>query len=69
MENVETLEAMALPFNKQVEFQKVTYENNFTMLRLRFREGKRFTMVDLDPDSARHWIKVLSDFEKNATTG
>jgi len=43
------------PFGKVVEMMDVTLENNVRLLRVRIREGSRFTIMDLDPVTARHW--------------
>lgn len=62
MEQIEVIEKTMAPYGKEVEFQQVTYDNGFSMLRLRIREGKRFTMLDLDPLTASHWLKILSEW-------
>ncbi len=48
MESIEKIAEIAAPFNKQLEFQDVIFENGFPLLRVRIREGRRFTIVDLD---------------------
>jgi hypothetical protein len=32
------------------------------MLRLRIREGNRFTVMDLDETTARHWAAAMSSW-------
>jgi hypothetical protein len=58
-EQTQSLEKFAIPYSKEVELFHVVYENGFPILRLRIREGKRFTMVDLDAASAEHWGEAL----------
>lgn len=41
-----------LPFGRQVRLKNVDYHNGLNMLRLIWREGKRLTIVDLDPEAA-----------------
>lgn len=41
-----------LPFNKTVDLKNTEYEGGMDMLRLTFREGRRFTTIDLDKASA-----------------
>ncbi|MDX1810365.1 MAG: hypothetical protein R3240_00335 [Gammaproteobacteria bacterium] len=60
MEEIESIEKTQAPYGKEVEFQTITYDNGFQMLRLRIREGKRFTMVDLDPNTAKDWLRIIS---------
>lgn len=45
--------SLMLPFNKTVGLKNVEYEGGMDMLRLAFREGRRFTTIDLDRDSAQ----------------
>lgn len=59
MEEVKAIDNMQAPFGKEIEFQQVRYENDFVMIRIRIREGKRFTTIDLDPDSARRWLSIM----------
>ena len=41
---------------QEIELQQVDYVHGGTsLLRVRIREGKRFTIFDIDPVSARHW--------------
>lgn len=47
---LETLEA---PWAKQIEISETVYENGFKMLRLRIREKKRITDLDLDFETAK----------------
>lgn len=45
--------SLMLPFSKTVGLKNVEYEGGMDMLRLAFREGRRFTTIDLDRDSAQ----------------
>ncbi len=59
-ETVTRLERFQAPYGREVELQEVLYESGMKLLRLRIREGKRFTIMDLDPDTAAHWAKVMN---------
>ncbi len=48
------------PFGKQVELMEVALDNDVTLLRLRIREGSRFTVIDLDPVTARRWGAAMA---------
>jgi len=50
-----------LPIGRQtIELQRIVYESGgMPQLRLRIREGKRFTVIDIDPDSAEHWGRAM----------
>lgn len=62
MEEIVSIIKTQAPYGKEIEFQQVSYDNGFNMLRLRIREGKRFTMVDLDPNTARDWVNIIAEW-------
>jgi len=64
VEEIESIEKTLAPYGKEVEFQQVTYDNGFRMLRLRIREGKRFTMIDLDPNTSKEWMRIMADWNE-----
>lgn len=41
-----------LPFGRRVRVLDVDYRNGLHMLRLIWREGKRITQVEIDPENA-----------------
>ena len=49
---------IALPFGRRALLKDVAFESGLKMLRLVLREGRRITIVDMDPagaaDLARH---------------
>jgi hypothetical protein len=59
-ETVTRLERFQAPYGREVELLEVLYESGMKLLRLRIREGRRFTIMDLDPDTAAHWGSALS---------
>jgi hypothetical protein len=61
-ETVTRLERFAAPYGREVELQEVAYESGMKLLRLRIREGKRFTIMDLDPATAAHWAGAMRDW-------
>ena len=46
------LDSFDAPWGKKVVLQKVEYEGGMVMLRVRIKEGSRFTLLDLDGESA-----------------
>lgn len=47
------LDTFDAPWGKKIVIQKVEYEGGLMMLRVRIREGSRFTLLDLDAESAK----------------
>lgn len=47
------------PYGKEVLIEEVLYDNGFRLLRMRIREARRFTIIDLDHETAQHWGELL----------
>ena len=57
-----------LPFGRTLKLEDVVHEGGLNMLRLTFREGRRFTIIDLDKNSAQKMGADLlnwADISKN----
>ncbi len=58
---ISELEKFRLPLGgQQVELQQIVHaEGGMPMLRVRIREGKRFTIFDIDPVTARGLAEAM----------
>ena len=46
--------------SQQIELQQIDHaEGGMSLLRVRIREGKRFTIFDIDPGTAKHWAESM----------
>ncbi len=59
-ETVTPVDQFQAPFGREVIIQDVLHESGMRMLRIRIREGKRFTVMDVDAATASHWSSVLA---------
>lgn len=50
------------PYGRKVKFESIEYASGMRMLRLRIREGSRFTVLELDQASARRWIAAMASW-------
>jgi len=55
-------DAIAAPWGKQVELLDIVYEGGLPMIRIRIKEGKRFTMLDLDQATAERLVEGMSNW-------
>jgi hypothetical protein len=59
--------------NQEIELQQIDHvEGGMSMLRIRIREGKRFTIFDIDPVTAQQWATAMQDWvdtQKHTTNG
>jgi Family of unknown function (DUF6967) len=49
----------ATPYRQEIELQHVVHRADYVTLRLRIREIKRFTIFDIDEQTARQWGKTM----------
>lgn len=46
--------------NQEIELQQIDHvEGGMSLLRIRIREGKRFTIFDIDPETAQLWAVAM----------
>lgn len=59
-EAVAALDEFAAPYGRKITLESVQHESGLRMLRMRIREGSRFTVMDIDEDTAMRWSSVMS---------
>ena len=48
---------------QQIELQQIDHaEGGMSLLRIRIREGKRFTIFDIDPATAGQWAATMQQW-------
>lgn len=46
--------------SQEIELHQIDHvEGGMSLLRIRIREGKRFTIFDVDPDTAQQWAAAM----------
>lgn len=61
-QTITDIEEIEAPWNKQITVQTVAYEGGMSLLRLRIKEGKRYTDLELDPETAGRLTKVIESW-------
>ena len=59
-EKVTDLQKLDLPYGRTVSLKDVEYENGMRLLRMVFRENRRFTILDIDATRARQFADALN---------
>ena len=59
-EIITNLGDLELPFGRRANLKNVEFETGLNMLRLTLREGRRFTVVDLDAAAAGQLGQLLT---------
>jgi len=65
MEDIKSLAQIDAPYNKKISLDQVIYDNGFALIRMRIKEGKRFTDMDLDIDTIETLNGVFSQWLKS----
>jgi hypothetical protein len=66
MDRITPLEKFTAPLGKQdIELQQVDFvAGGMSLLRIRIREGKRFTIFDIDPLTAGKWGEAMAAWSR-----
>jgi len=61
MAKISELTKFKVPLGGQeIELQQIDHvEGGMSLLRIRIREGKRFTIFDIDPATAEQWAATM----------
>jgi len=65
-ETVTPVDRFDAPYGREVVVQDVLHQSGMRMLRIRIREGRRFTIIDIDAATASHWGSVLNGWAEQA---
>lgn len=66
MAEIRELTRFKVPLGSQeIELQQIDHaEGGMSLMRIRIREGKRFTIFDIDPATAQQWADAMQDWAK-----
>lgn len=54
--------------SQEIQLQQIDHaEGGMSLMRVRIREGKRFTIFDIDPATAQIWADAMSDWARSQT--
>lgn len=61
-ETVDPIARFDAPYGREITLQDVTHESGLKVMRVRIREGARFTILDIDQPTAAQWSKLMADW-------
>ena len=59
-EEVTVLSRIDAPYGRKVVLESVRHSEDMQLLRIRIREGVRFTVLDIDKETALLWSAAMS---------
>jgi len=63
---VAPLDEFDAPYGRKIKLEAIDYESGLRLLRLRIREGSRFTVMELDEATARRLMATLAAWTDKA---
>lgn len=66
-EKVSLLDEFHAPYGREISLDAVEHESGLRMLRIRIREGRRFTVMDIDADTATRWSTAMRRWISDAS--
>lgn len=63
------MERFQAPYDREITLDNVVHESGMRLLRITVREGRRFTIFDLDSPAAAHWGVALTRWSELAEPG
>lgn len=66
-ETIREIAKLEAPFKREITLQDVAHESGMQMMRIRIREGSRFTILDIDPATAAAWGQHLTTWAAETT--
>ena len=66
---IKRLDEFSAPYGRDVILEDVIYESGLQLLRIRIREGNRFTIMDVDAETASHWGRAMLAWADSALSG
>ena len=69
MAQISEITKIKVPLGSQeIELQQIDHaEGGISLLRIRIREGKRFTIFDIDPATAEQWASAMQHWAASQT--
>ncbi len=56
------LATIVAPYRREVWLDQVQFDSGMRLLRVTIKEGRRFTQLDLDAETADQWGKAMLDW-------
>ena len=63
---VTELEKFSAPYGRDIKLENVDYENGMRVMRIHIREGNRFTVMDIDENTASNWAAAMLKWSNQA---
>jgi hypothetical protein len=68
-ENKTRIATVVAPYRREVWLDDVQFESGMRLLRVTIKEGRRFTQLDLDEETADQWGQTMLDWVRRMREG
>jgi hypothetical protein len=52
------------PYRREIWFDDLQFESGMRLLRVTIKEGRRFTQLDIDRETANRWCQIMLDWAR-----
>ena len=59
---VTKIDKLSAPYGREITLENVDYENGMRVLRINIREGNRFTVMDINEETASQWGDIMCEW-------
>ena len=63
------IDTIAAPYGREIRLTEVDFESGMLLLRVTIREGARYTILELDAQTARRWAQSMGDWAAKQADG
>jgi hypothetical protein len=63
------LAVLDAPYHREIWLDDVLFESGMRLLRVTIKEGRRFTQLDLDNETAARWGQTMLDWARRTKEG
>lgn len=68
-DSLEEIARIQAPYRREIVLQDARFDSGMRLLRIRIREGTRFTIMDVDPATATALASAIGDWASTAAQG
>ncbi len=56
------IETITAPYGREIRLDDVAYESGMKLLRVTIREGSRYTILEIDAETAAKWAQTMAQW-------
>lgn len=62
------IDTIAAPYGREIRLEDVVFDSGMRLMRVTIREGRRFTILDIDAATAVQWGRAMAQWAERTAT-